>query len=109
MEDIIIKTISYYNITGLRSEGETGVWVNVKEKNLKKICAIGIRVSNWITMHGLALNINTNLDYYKYINPCGINKGATSISNEIGKCIDINIVKIIVKNIFQEIFNVKLT
>lgn len=109
LEDLIIKTIFDFGIIGTRSNGETGVWINDAKKNkYKKICAIGIRVSNWTTMHGLALNINTNLKYFEYINPCGISKGVTSIAYEKNKYIDIKKVKLIIKNIFQKIFNVIL-
>lgn len=86
IEESIIKALSEYNISAGRIKEATGVWldVNVPGKT-RKICAIGIRVSKYVTMHGFALNVNNDLNYFNYINPCGYNdKGVTSIKNEIG-------------------------
>jgi len=102
LEDVIIKVLAEYNITAIRDKKLTGVWVNNK-----KICALGIKTSSWITMHGFALNVQTNLDYFDLIVPCGINdKGVTSISEQVGNSIEQNDVinKLIIH--FQNVFNV---
>ncbi len=84
LEEAIIKTIAHYNIEGRRVDGATGVWVGAEERE-RKICAIGVKASRFITMHGFALNVTTDLKYFDYINPCGfITKGVTSIANELG-------------------------
>jgi lipoyl(octanoyl) transferase len=94
VEEAIILTVADYGLDAARMKGATGVWLDVAGKNPRKICAIGVRVSRHITMHGFALNINTDLSYFSYINPCGfIDKGATSLSKELQKIIDINEVK----------------
>ncbi len=104
IEEVIIQTISYYGIKGQRTKGLTGVWVDI-EKNPRKIAAIGIRCSRWVSMHGLALNVNTDLTYFQNIIPCGISdKGVTSIQNEIGKLVDFQEVIQIMKQKFSEIF-----
>jgi len=104
LEDVIIKVLAEYNITAIRDKKLTGVWVNNK-----KICALGIKTSSWITMHGFALNVQTNLDYFDLIVPCGINdKGVTSISEQVGNSIEQNDVinKLIIH--FQNVFNVAI-
>lgn len=108
LEEVIIKTIAEYGIKGERSKGETGVWIEPgiigKER---KICAMGIRCSRWITMHGFALNVNTDLNYFKNIIPCGIqNKQVTSIEKELNKKISLEEVKEKLKKNFSLIFNV---
>lgn len=109
LEEVVIQTISFYGLKGDRSPGETGVWLDINNHKARKICAIGIKISNWVTMHGLALNINNDLKYFNYIIPCGIkDKTITSLSKEIGKKISINeIKKIFIKN-FCNIFKTKL-
>jgi lipoyl(octanoyl) transferase len=86
LEESIIKTLKDYNILAKRIKGATGVWIDTESKeNNRKICAIGIRISKYITMHGFALNVSTDLKYFNYINPCGYtDKGVTSIKNERG-------------------------
>ena len=80
LEEVIISTISFYGIKGFRIDGETGVWVKDESNSLKKICAFGIKASRWVTMHGFALNVNTDLTYFDNIVPCGISdKGVTSL------------------------------
>ncbi len=110
MEEVIIRTLAWYGITGGRSAGETGVWIDAgipgKER---KICAIGVRSSRWITMHGFALNVNTDLDYFGFIIPCGIQgKRVTSLQKELGKAVDIESVKIKLKQNFAVIFDAEL-
>ena len=93
LENTIIDTLRLYDISGFTIKGETGVWVN-KDKKLKKICAFGIRASRWVTMHGFSLNVNTDLDKFNYIIPCGItDKGVTSISEIKNEIIDIDKLK----------------
>lgn len=85
IEESVILTLQEYGVTGERSAGETGVWIDVGKPSARKICALGVRASRWVTMHGFAFNINTNLDYFNYIIPCGIkNKGVTSLAAELG-------------------------
>ena len=94
LENAIIQTLSDYNIASSRMDGMTGVWVDANSENPRKICAIGVRASRGVTMHGFALNINTDLSYFSHINPCGMtNKSVTSMANELGKNVDINDVK----------------
>jgi lipoyl(octanoyl) transferase len=85
LEEVIILTLAEYNITGTRSEGETGVWLGVGTPFARKICAMGVRASRWVTMHGFALNVNANLGYFDNIIPCGIKgKAVTSLNVELG-------------------------
>ncbi len=95
LEESIIRLLACYNIQAERLEGATGVWLDTNQpQKARKISAIGVRTSRYVTMHGLALNINTDLNYFRLINPCGfIDKGVTSMQKESGKEIDINIVK----------------
>ncbi|RAW03029.1 lipoyl(octanoyl) transferase LipB [Pseudochryseolinea flava] len=90
LEEAVIQTCSRYNISAGRIKGLTGVWVDFEnEKTARKICAMGVKTSRWVTMHGLALNVNTNLEYFKTIVPCGIeDKAVTSIGQEVGHAID---------------------
>ena len=94
LEEIVISTLNFYKISSKRSSGETGVWLEPNSPNSRKICAIGVKTSRWVTMHGFALNVDTDLRYYDYIIPCGIKgKGITSINKEIKKSVSINEVK----------------
>lgn len=105
LEESIIQTIAYYGIKGSRLQGATGVWLDVDKANVRKICAIGIRASHYITMHGFALNVNTDLNYFHYINPCGfVDKGVTSIESELQRIIDMQEVKHIYKQSFTNVF-----
>ena len=111
IEEVIILTLAEYGLNGQRSPGETGVWLdpNVRGKE-RKICAIGVRCSRWITMHGFALNVNTELEYFNYIIPCGIqNKKVTSIQNELGRQLSMGEVKEKVKKNFAQVFFFFLT
>ncbi len=110
IEEVIIRTIADFGIKGERSEGETGVWIEPgilgKER---KICAIGVRCSRWITMHGFALNVNTDLSYFNNIIPCGIqNKQVTSMEKETGEKINLDEVKQKIRKNFEEIFEMQL-
>ena len=110
LEQVIIQTLADYGLQGDRSPGETGVWLDpgVKGKE-RKICAIGIRCSRWITMHGLAFNVNTNLDYFNNIIPCGIvNKQVTSLQKELNRHLNLEEVKQKVKINFEKVFDVEL-
>ena len=111
IEDVIINTMADYGIVGGRSAGETGVWIDADIKGReRKICAIGIKCSRWVTMHGFAFNVNTDLSYFGNIVPCGIvNKQVTSLQKELGRTVDMNEVKKKVKHHFEEVFQVKLT
>lgn len=106
IEEVIILTLAEYGIKGDRSPGETGVWIDpdIKGKE-RKICAIGVRSSRWITMHGFALNVNTDLNYFNFIVPCGItDKQVTSLEKEMGYSMDFEEVKGKVKNNFSKVF-----
>ena len=94
LEEVIISTIGFFGIKGFRIDGETGVWVKDELNSLKKICAFGIKASRWVTMHGFALNVNTDLTYFDNIVPCGISdKGVTSLQEILNQKIATKTVK----------------
>jgi lipoyl(octanoyl) transferase len=109
LEESIIKTLAHYNIEADRMDDATGVWLDKSVPGkARKICAIGVRASRFVTMHGFAFNINTDLNYFNYINPCGFtDKGVTSLEKELGRKIDIEETKIILKENIQKAFNMK--
>lgn len=105
VEECIIRTIALYGITGERLEGATGVWIEAHTPRARKICAIGVRASHFVTMHGFALNVNTDLSYFQRINPCGfVDKGVTSIAKEVGHEVDYEVVKQQLHQKFIEVF-----
>ena len=109
LEEVVIRTVRHYGIAGERLAGATGVWVEPHSLRARKICAIGIRCSRFVTMHGFALNVNTDLDYFHYINPCGFrDKGVTSIAREIGREVPMPEVKKLVKRQFEALFGMEL-
>jgi lipoyl(octanoyl) transferase len=106
LEESVIQTLENYNIIGYREPGYTGVWIN-RGHEKRKICAIGVHLSRWISLHGFAFNINTNLDHFNYIIPCGIKdegKSVTSLEKELGAKQNIEEVKYILKNKISSIF-----
>lgn len=109
LEEVIIQTVAHYGLKGERSPGETGVWLDTGTPFARKICAMGIRASRWVTMHGFALNVNAHLDYFEAIVPCGIrDKQVTSLEKELGQTLSIDEVKEKVKQQFSEVFEVEL-
>jgi lipoyl(octanoyl) transferase len=106
LEQAIILTLAEYNIIGTRSEGETGVWLGVETPFARKICALGVRASRWVTMHGFALNVNADLGYFDNIIPCGIKgKAVTSMHVELGvEKVDENEVKEKIAKHFSVLF-----
>jgi lipoyl(octanoyl) transferase len=109
LEEAVIMTVSHFGISGSRLEGATGVWLDTDTKGMaRKICAIGVKASRYVTMHGFAFNVNTDLTYFNYINPCGfIDKGVTSLERELGGKQDFEEVKLLVKNNLQKAFDLK--
>ncbi len=110
MEEAVILVLKDYGIGSGRIDGLTGVWLEPEnEKKARKICAIGIKTSRWVTMHGLAFNINTDLEYFDYIVPCGIeDKGVTSLEKELGKKVPMEEVKESLKEKFELTFGMEL-
>jgi lipoyl(octanoyl) transferase len=110
LEEAVINTIAHYGIKGERSAGETGVWIDTTiPSKARKICAMGIRASRWVTMHGIALNVNSNLSYFDHIVPCGIqDKAVTSIKKELGHEVDMAEVQQLFLKYFEQQFNCQL-
>lgn len=106
LEQVIINVLAHYGIKGERSDGETGVWIEPSVKGReRKICAMGVRCSRWITMHGFAFNINADLSYFGHIVPCGIqDKQVASLDKELGRTVDIEEVKELVRKEFYNLF-----
>lgn len=109
LEEVVIQTLNEFGIKSERSPDETGVWIEPKQISARKICAMGVKASRWVTMHGFALNVDNDLTYFKNIIPCGIsNKSVTSITNEIANQVDkYDVKEKIIKN-FENIFSAKL-
>lgn len=109
LEEIVIRTIASFDIKGERLRGATGVWVDPDTARARKICAIGVKCSRYVTMHGFALNVNTELNYFNYIHPCGfVDKGVTSIEKETGRTPSLEEVKAIVAGHFISLLNMEL-
>ena len=110
LEETIIRTLDEYGVKAGRSKGETGVWL--EEDNIfkaRKICAMGVRCSRWVTMHGWGFNVNSNLNYFSNIVPCGIhNKAVTSLNKELGQDVDMNEIKEKLKKHFSALFGCQL-
>lgn len=109
LEEAVILTLAHYGLTAGRYPGYTGVWFDADNEKARKICALGVRCSRWVTMHGLAFNVNPDLDYFKNIVPCGIeDKAVTSMQQELGREVDINEVKQILKRHISVLFGMEM-
>lgn len=110
LEEVIIRVMAHYGLKGDRSKGETGVWLDPDVKGReRKICAMGVRCSRWITMHGFAFNVNTDLDYFGHIVPCGIqDKQVTSLEKELGYKLEMDEVKQLIIKCFSEVFQCEM-
>lgn len=108
LEEAVILTLDEYGIVGGRVDDFTGVWIDVDKDNARKICALGVRSSRWVTMHGFALNVNANLDYFNNIVPCGIeDKAVTSMDKELGTIVNMEEVKKKLKTHLASLFNME--
>ncbi|MFD1771761.1 lipoyl(octanoyl) transferase LipB [Sphingobacterium suaedae] len=109
LEEAIIRTCADYGIVAGRYEGFTGVWIDAANERARKICAMGVRASRWVTMHGFAFNVNADLRYFGHIIPCGIDdKDVTSLERELGKKLDMEEVKAKLKQHIAELFGMEL-
>jgi lipoyl(octanoyl) transferase len=109
LEEAIIKTCEGYGLVAGRIDGLTGVWINPTQEDARKICAMGVKASRWISMHGFALNVNTDLSYFSHIVPCGIaTRGVTSLQQELGQKMDFQSVSDVVKGHLVDLFKMEL-
>lgn len=110
LEEAVIQTLAEFNITAGRIKGLTGVWLDIDDdKKARKICALGVKTSRWVTLHGFALNVNANLAYFNNMIPCGItDKAVTSMEKELGRAVDMEQVKTILKRKLAELFGMEL-
>ena len=109
LEEAVIRTLADYGIAADRYPGYTGVWLDADNDRARKICALGVRASRWVTMHGFAFNVNADLDYFGNIVPCGIDdKDVTSMQRELGSLQDISVVKMQLKRHIAELFKMEL-
>ena len=110
LEEVILKTLLHFGIIAERSEGATGVWLETDQPGkARKICAIGVRTSHWVSMHGFALNVNTDLNYFNFIVPCGIQgKRVTSLQKELGKSLELTEVHQVFTSAFHEVFRMEI-
>ena len=112
LEEVVIRTLSDFGLKGGRINAFTGVWLDWESQRPRKICAIGVHLSRWVTMHGFALNVNTNLEYFTHIIPCGIDtsqKPVTTMARELGEEIDMATVKVRLRTHFAEVFDFEYT
>ena len=109
LEEAVIQTLAEYGITAGRYPGYTGVWLEPDQASARKICAMGVRCSRWVTMHGFAFNVNADLGYFRNIVPCGIDdKDVTSMERELGRPVDMDAVKGILKDKIAALFGMQL-
>ena len=109
LEEAVIKTIAVFGLKGERLKGMTGVWLDPGKSNERKICALGVKASRWVTMHGIGFNVNTNLDYFSNIVPCGIeDKAVTSMQKEIGSSLDLMEVQSILLQELKDLFGFRV-
>lgn len=109
MEEMVIRTLTEYGLESGRIDGQSGVWLDWEGPQARKICAVGVHLSRWVTMHGFAFNINTKLDYFNHIIPCGISdKGVTSLAQELGYEIDMGEVKTKLLRHFKDLFEAEI-
>jgi lipoyl(octanoyl) transferase len=105
LEETVIQTLAHYGVKGERFEGLTGVWLEPETPRARKICALGVKSSRWVTMHGIGFNVNSDLSYFNHIIPCGIeDKAVTSLEKEVGKKVDMEEIKIVLLNAMKELF-----
>ena len=110
LEEAVIATLSHFGISAIRFEGLTGVWLDPETPKARKICAMGVKCSRWITMHGIALNVNPDLSYFDNIVPCGIqDKAVTSMAAELNRQFDMNEVKEVLSQQMASLFNYQIT
>lgn len=109
LEEAVIRTLADYGLEGERSEGATGVWLDTADpQKARKICAMGVKCSRWVTMHGIALNVNNELSYFEHIVPCGIpDKGVSSLQKELGEEVPMERVKQLLKGHLADLFGMK--
>jgi len=109
LEEAVILTLANYGLTAGRYPGYTGVWFDSDNSRARKICAMGVRCSRWVTMHGLALNVNADLDYFKNIVPCGIDdKAVTTMQNELGRIVDVDEVQDTLQRHIADMFDMEI-
>jgi lipoyl(octanoyl) transferase len=109
LEEAVIQTLAHFRIKATRFEGLTGVWLDPDGPNARKICAMGVKCSRWVTMHGIALNVDPDLSYFGNIVPCGIqDKAVTSMRAELGRALDINEVRSVLSKEMSLIFNYQI-
>ncbi len=109
LEEVVIRTLRKYGVDGARVDGATGVWLETGTPAERKICAIGVKCSRYVTMHGFALNVNTDLTYFNVIHPCGfVDKGVTSLQKELGRVVDMEEVKTEVLRQFRSVMEMKI-
>lgn len=109
LEEAVIKTIAVFGLKGERLEGMTGVWLDPGKPNERKICALGVKASRWVTMHGIGFNVNTNLEYFSNIVPCGIeDKAVTSMQKELGSALDLDEVQSILLQELKDLFGFRV-